>query len=816
MSPDFILKSRKRKTQKVYTAKKVRKPATIMSGALPSSSAAKNATLSRKDANIPNDGEDIDSATPPSAQRPPASKSSPIDADDGDAVEEVSQPVKKAVPAERNAFTVLASSQAAKTPRSTPAGRPAAQKWTSEEEWTVAEGIREGLSQAQILLNLLPSERSASAVRGKKRELQEKFGDKLERLANMPNSTPRVPAPPMPPRKAWSPSELTTLRKCMTLGISDRDIQALHFPNRTEDSVIGRLRKVRAVSAKRAQRRSGGGIHTPHASQTQYHSSSPAMFPLSSQTRSSPAQAAAKRQLEEGTTEKLPVVQEEESVLQDVDDVDDSEEPEIAVGDANDDMDDSEEPEIVVEDVLNTKDMADSEEPEISVDDANDGTDQSEEPEIVVQDAINTEDVQVTDVDCEEVIIPDSPVSYPKASTQTKPLRTAYVVIPARPDLSDVLDFRAGPLVRRRAAVNDQEARYAATTPPFGSGQEKDRVGMMHSTKLSIWREAYSYSQGDAEAAYRMYASLTTDEHMLQAVCNLDHEIINGIKAVRMRRAREDALREGRPPPVTPVRDQPQHLDLFEKKVYGRYWSYHSWEKEVKDMYLREPVVFGPRPVPGEPIDYFDPMQEAMYDDGDDGDDGDDPYDERLRPAEPFHGHVSEIDEEEEAPLKKRKEIDEAMPPPPAKKQKKEREWRQRHYQKMQQKKQKQPPKEDGKKIKPGSKPTPVIGKKGQKKSQAALRRRRLSLRRPDASTSSKAASDLSKDVQTVEPGRTSAVPDDLDDGDESYQWMRDIVKNAQHRPPPVRRKSPPPIDPNNLFGCGDPSDSSSSDSDND
>lgn len=42
---------------------------------------------------------------------------------------------------------------------------------------------------------------------------------------------------------------------------------------------------------------------------------------------------------------------------------------------------------------------------------------------------------------------------------------------------------------------------------------------------------------------------------------------------------------------------------------------------------------------------------------------------------------------------------------------------------------------------------------------------------------------------------------------DNPSHWMREIVKNAKHKPPPVRRGSTPTIDPNNLFGRGDLSD---------
>lgn len=269
----------------------------------------------------------------------------------------------------------------------------------------------------------------------------------------------------------------------------------------------------------------------------------------------------------------------------------------------------------------------------------------------------------------DEDIIPNSPIVSAIGSSPPTSHRTAYVVIPARPDLSDVVDLRAGPLVPSSARVNDREAKYAAIAPPFRPGEEQDRVGMLHSTKLGLWREAYARCRGDAEAAYRKYESLVTDDHMFQAVCNLDYEMINGIKAVRMRRAREDALREGRSPPITPVQEQPKHLDLYEKKDPGKYYSYKPWDKEVEALYLNEPLIFGPRPVPGEPIDYPDAMEEAMRDDGDDGDDdgGDDDYEEgddnyqidashdeqERRPtrpgaAKPFHGHVSEIDEDDE------------------------------------------------------------------------------------------------------------------------------------------------------------------------
>lgn len=111
----------------------------------------------------------------------------------------------------RNAFTVLASSQAAM--RTTPAARPPTTKWESAEEWIVVEGIRDGLSQAQIR-KLLPNERSASAIRGKRKELQEKYGKKLERVSARKPVNPLTPAPPVPLRKSWTAGESGLLRKC--------------------------------------------------------------------------------------------------------------------------------------------------------------------------------------------------------------------------------------------------------------------------------------------------------------------------------------------------------------------------------------------------------------------------------------------------------------------------------------------------------------------------------------------------------------------------------------------------------------------------
>lgn len=111
----------------------------------------------------------------------------------------------------RNAFTVLTSSQAAV--KTTPAARPPTIKWTADEEWTVVEGIRDGLSQAQIR-ELLPVPRSGSAIRGKKKELNEKYGKKLK---TMVRPTARTPAPPVPLRKSWSTRESGLLRTCESI-----------------------------------------------------------------------------------------------------------------------------------------------------------------------------------------------------------------------------------------------------------------------------------------------------------------------------------------------------------------------------------------------------------------------------------------------------------------------------------------------------------------------------------------------------------------------------------------------------------------------
>lgn len=204
----------------------------MMSGALPSPPAdgADHATSTRKNASA--NYIYGSNGTPPSAQRPLASQDSsasplpikgaiaaavdeqdmisPDDVDD-DALlaptpEKPGHAKTKSQP--RNAFTVLASSQAAM--RTTPAARRPMMRWTADEEWTVVQGIRSGLSHAQIR-ELLPVERSGSAIRGKKMELQEKYGEKLKTMAR---PTPRTPAPPVPLRKTWSAAESRLLWDC--------------------------------------------------------------------------------------------------------------------------------------------------------------------------------------------------------------------------------------------------------------------------------------------------------------------------------------------------------------------------------------------------------------------------------------------------------------------------------------------------------------------------------------------------------------------------------------------------------------------------
>lgn len=903
--------------------------------------------------------------------------------------------------------------------------------------------MQDGLSVAQIAINLLPIVRSASAIRCKKKELREKYGGKLHSMANpdqLHPRTPATPAPPMPARKPWSSTDAETLRKCISKGMTDIDIQLLHFPNRTEDSVIGKIRKLRAASNKKSE---GAGAHAAlPSSLSQYARSSPALPLNSSQTaqRSSPAQAALKR--------KAEVVSGRLAVLHEDDPVDDHEAgksdsgKEYAPQDTDDAASDG-------QDLKQNSENADPHPNDLGLDDVGDAKalDEAKEdsgmPDMNAADADN----QSAPESAAEVTVPDTPSPVSHAELDFK-RRTAYVVVPERPNLSDVIDLRAQPASRKNhKSVIDHEARYTATTPPFRPGQESDVEGIFRSTKLSLWRDAYSKCGGDAEAAYREYESLRTDEHMLQAVCNLEYEIINGIKAVRMRRNREDAIRKGKPPPVTPIQDQPMHLDLFGPKEYGRNFSYKSWARETKEMYLNEPIVYGPRPVPGAQVEYSDPMHDAMHDDGDDfdGDDfeGDDGYDRvddnfeendsyddygsynghgndwqrdqagrRHGASESFHGHVSEIDDDEEnvesrtvvlshhdaesalelkgnqrqkgdarensltakgdmsspaskdsslpaafkdaaeAPsaagkqskasqvsingskaakqrrgsptaketkattqtqsmseecmasptAKKQPEIevqhvteqDMAPIPPLSKKRKssipdehntlaqskgqkklksqaetkdiqpsmhavnkqqlpvaqtestsvdlKQTDKWEKPKEGLQQRRhsagtrstpcidaQSMPPPANNKRT--GSKPrrskvTPVLGKDGRRLSRAALRRQKQAMRRSDASATSEATTERSKIVPTVpteatvKQTKTSPVVlqatttvKNVHSEDNQLQWMHSIVKNAKHKPPPAQRKSPPPIDPSNLFGRGDPSDESSSES---
>lgn len=686
MSDDFV-RNMRRRAKKKYTLKAVKKAA-MMSGALPSPPADEmedaSALATRKNANAVN-------GTPPSAQRPPPSQDSPPghvspmdqtgitaandakrapDDVDDDALLAATQSTQASATSEvcsqillychvhadgvqGNVFGVLTSSQVIKA-RANPAARQPTTKWSVDEEWVVVEGMRQGLSQAQIYLNMSPTDRSASAIRGKKMDLQKRYGDNLQKLSSRDQLKPFIPSSPVPavpPRRSWTSRDCKLLRTGISEGLSDRDIQNKYFPNRTEDSVLGKLRKLRNASVKKV------AAELPR-SRSQFLSSSPAV------QRSSPAQAASKRRAEVVITDYLPVVHEEEPVDQDhAGKIEASEkraeEADVDEADAEDDYE-------VYEHVEPGLDAADDD--DLLLDDG--------DVQMNDADAVQAEKLDAEDDAVGQGVIPNSPVRSNGASLQASRHAIAFVQLPERPDLSDVIDLRAQPAVaksgRAQPAVpnsgraDDRETKYAETKPPFQPGEENDKVGMLHSTKMSLWREAYSRCRGDAEKAYKKYDSLMTDEHMMQAVCNLDYEIINGIKAVRMRRKRENAAHEGKSPPVIPVHDQPQHLDLYGEKEYGEYYSYRPWDKETEDMYLNEPIVFGPRPVPVQPQEYIDPMHEAMRDDGDeeeedaDMDDGDDyevhhSYDvekearyARQTSAKPFHGHISEIDDDED------------------------------------------------------------------------------------------------------------------------------------------------------------------------
>jgi hypothetical protein len=578
----------------------------------------------------------------------------------------------------------------------------------------VVEGIRHGLSQAQILLNLLPSERSASAIRSKKKELQAKFGVRVERYAKEKRTTPLTPAPPVPLPKRWTSDDTGMLRKCMSEGLSDRDIQAMHFPNRTEDSVIGKLRKLRAATLKLK----GGAVTAKlPTSRSQYVGSSPVTrYQSSSQNvqRSSPAQAAFTRK-SEATIDALPVVQEDdvddqshvskadsadqeaakkdefdEEDFADVD-LDDAADSEPEVADAKDDNFELSDVEVqlsddedinepasdvddavvretdVEEDAMEQNGVEDFYGMQADVDDAI--VDVPPEDVDMPQDSAVNDDIHVEDAAGDlagKDIVMDS--AYPGEVVSPAGRRIAFVALAERPDMNDVIDCRAMPVTTmERSEADVRKAAYEATIPPFRPGQEDDEEGMLHSTKLALWREAYTRCRGDAEAAYREYENLRTDEHMIQAVCNLDYEMINAIKAVRMRRRREDAIREGRTPPKTKVRHQPQHLDLYGEKEYSQWYVYTPWAEETEEMYLNEPIVFGPRPVPGAPEEEeedSDPMDDVDYDEDDeeDEDEYDLPYldveegpyldveegQPRATVEKPFHGHISEMEDDDE------------------------------------------------------------------------------------------------------------------------------------------------------------------------
>lgn len=148
------------------------------------------------------------------------------------------------------------STQADGSERQRNSSRSVAKGWTKEEDEKLLEGLsaRKGARIVDVLKEK-NIDRSASAARGRFRLLVQQKKDAQSNTLALPSSSLALPLseseeePPVsstqPKVKRWSQSEVGILRKAICEGFDAREIQANHFPSRTEEAVMGKMRDVR-------------------------------------------------------------------------------------------------------------------------------------------------------------------------------------------------------------------------------------------------------------------------------------------------------------------------------------------------------------------------------------------------------------------------------------------------------------------------------------------------------------------------------------------------------------------------------------------
>jgi hypothetical protein len=109
--------------------------------------------------------------------------------------------------------------------------------WTPEEDGFLLQGIRTGLSAAEITKKFGIEGRTPSAVRGR-RALLIKQNPGIEQMTRESTSEGGTPGTSATKRRSWSVEEKQVISRAIANGYDALEIHAQHFPGRSEDSVI--------------------------------------------------------------------------------------------------------------------------------------------------------------------------------------------------------------------------------------------------------------------------------------------------------------------------------------------------------------------------------------------------------------------------------------------------------------------------------------------------------------------------------------------------------------------------------------------------
>jgi len=117
--------------------------------------------------------------------------------------------------------------------------------WTSEEDSYLLQGLRQGLSAPEIIRRFELETRTSSAVRGRLNLLRkDPKNAKLKGVSEAPDDEDQSASSTSKRRKPWSVDEVRIMSRAIANGLDALEIQAQHFPQRSEDSIN---RKVIAI-----------------------------------------------------------------------------------------------------------------------------------------------------------------------------------------------------------------------------------------------------------------------------------------------------------------------------------------------------------------------------------------------------------------------------------------------------------------------------------------------------------------------------------------------------------------------------------------